>query len=196
MAGCPERHIHHVRAEMPQQVIGPGTRLARGRGVGPAKQAEETDHVLDLEFTLRHAAPHLLYGGKVTHGVRHHQPPVHFPGEPGDALCLVKGQRHGDLHEHVLAGLQCRFRLVCMKCIRRGNGNRIEFRVAQGIAQVQGMVLEPPARSKLRARLHAPADQPGRMHVIDFAERFHVLFGDGAISNQADVHFTTSGFTT
>ena len=111
--------VHGVRGVMPQQVIGPGTRLTQRIHVGAPEEIRLHVHLLDRDLAGDDAAMNPLVRGIEAARVADHAHEPRALREVGHGLRIRERVRQRNLHLHVFARVQALQRLRRMQLRRR-----------------------------------------------------------------------------
>jgi hypothetical protein len=156
---------------VPQQVVGPGARLAQCIHVRAAKEVGLHVHLLDVEFAGANFLVYPLVAGIEAARVAAHgdQPGLLLQGDHGFGIGQAVGQR--DLDLHVLAGLQAGDGLLGVHLGRRAQDHGVDFLQRQAVGQVGGDVADAVFGGGLARLFQFAADQRDHLDAVDQLDR-------------------------
>ena len=127
---------------VPQQVVGPATRLAQGVHVGAAEKVGLHIHLLNVEFACFDFVMHPLMAGVEATGVTAHGDQAFFFGHARDLFRIFPAVGQGNFHLHVFASLQASQALCSVHLCRGTQNHGVHFGQSQAVGQVGGDVLD------------------------------------------------------
>jgi hypothetical protein len=179
--------VDRVRRVVPQQVVGPGARLAQCVHVRAAEEVGLHVHLLDVEFAGANLLVDPLVAGVEAPRVAAHgdQPGLLLQREHGFGVGQAVGQR--DLDLHVLAGLQAGDGLLGVHLGRRAQDHGVDFLHGQAVGQVGADVADAVLGGGLARLVQFAADQRDHLDAVDQLDRVEMLDAEGAGAGQRDL---------
>ena len=180
--------VDRVTGVMPQQVVGPGSRLAESVLVLAAEEERLDDEMLQLQLPRLDPFVHPLVARVEAPCVAHHG------GQPGLLLdlhqCLGVGQvvGHRDLDEAVLARPQHLRRLGGMELRRRGEDHCLDPRLCEPFGEVERPVRDPAFGGQLLGVGGVAADERDHLDPVDAGDAVEMSPADSALSGDTDLH--------
>ena len=175
-----------MRGVMPQQMIGPGARLAERVHVGAAEEIGLHVHLLDMEFTFKDAPAHELMARVEAAGVADHgdEPGLLLHRDDRLGVLQAVGERNLDLH--MLAGLEALQRLRGVHLRRRRQNHRVEPRQLEGLGEIGRDVADAVFRRRLLGFVELAPDERDHLDPVDLLDRVEVPEAEGAGAGKRD----------
>ena len=186
--GLPGEEVDRVRRVVPEQVVGPGPRLAERVDVAAPEEEGLDDHLLDRELARDDAAMDPLVARIEAARVADHrdQPGLLLRALDGEGAVEAVGKR--DLDLDVLARAQALLRLAAWSCVGVARITASTSGRARLSPELRGDVRDAELARHLLGRLARPSDERGHGHAVDLRERFEVLDAERAGAGEADLH--------
>ena len=184
-AGLIREQVDGVRGVVPEQVVGPGARLAERVDVRAAEEVGLHVHLLDRELAGDDPLVHPLVARIEAARVADHRDQARLLLRPRDGLGVGEAVGERDLDLHVLARL--RHAIACARVQLRGRGedHRVDVRAREALGEVGRHVADAELARDLLRRLERAADERDDLDAVDLRERFEVLDAEGAGAGEA-----------
>jgi hypothetical protein len=173
---------------MPQQVIGPGTRLPERIHVRATEEERLYVHLLDLQLAGGDALVDPLMRRIEAPRVSDH---ADQPGQPLqliDGLGVLPAVGERDLHLHVLARFHALDRLLCVQLRGRTENHGAHVRLRERFAQLRRGMRDAVLLRDFLRRSDLPTDDRGDLDTVDLFQSVEMLLSEGADACDHDPH--------
>ncbi len=126
-SGLISKEIHCMGGVMPEEMIGPASRLSQGIDIGTPKKIGLHIHLLNVVLTAGNSLADPLMTWVKTPGVAHHGDTALLLLQVRERLGIFPRIRHRDLDLNMLASPETLHRLVGMNLGRRAENDRIHI---------------------------------------------------------------------
>ena len=176
---------------MPQQMIGPATRLPQSVHVGATEEVGLHIHLLNVEFARFDFVVHPLVAGVEATGVTTHRHQAFFFGHAHDFLGVFPAVGQGDFHLHMLASVQASQALCGVHLGGRAQNHSVHFRQGQAVSQIGGDVVDAIFICHFFGFFKITTDQRHHFHAIDIFDAVQMFDAESTCTRQGDF----DGFT-
>ena len=188
LSGLVVEQIDRVAGVMPQQVVGPATRLTQRVHVAATEEVGLHIELLQLQLTGDDLVMDPLVAGVEATRVAGHGNQAGFACHLDDLDRIGQAIGHRDLNHHVLAGTQGLDSLRGMHLRRRGQQHGLKARLLEAFADITRVVRDVELTRHLGRGLLVTTGQGDDLDAGDIGHSLQMLDAEGALSCQTDLH--------
>ena len=188
LAGLVLEQVHGVTGVVPEQVVGPASRLAFGVDVPAPEEIGLHVHLLDGELAGLDSLVNPLVAGIESPRVPRHRNETRLFLHPHQPFGVGQRVGHGDLDFHMLAGAHALFGLVRVHLGGCSQDRSLDARLGKALGQVRRPVRDAEFPGDRFGRVRRAAGQRGDFDAVDAGQSGQVLLAEGALAGHTDLH--------
>jgi hypothetical protein len=188
LAGLILEQIDRVRCVVPQQVIGPGSRLTQRVHVGTTKKVGLHIQLQQPDLTLHNLAMQILMRGIEASRMSNHAHQSGFLLQARHCLSIRPAICEGNLHLDVFAGAHALNRLLRMHLRRRTKNRSVNARLRQRFGKIGGGMGDAVFRGSSARRFNVATDNTDHFDPVNVPDRIEMLLTKRAGTSENNFH--------